>query len=284
VGDAEPRVRLFDSLGSQLQAFGTNGSGPGELKRPTSAFVLSDRGIRILDAGNARLVAFVAPGKPTEHRPVPGVPVALLPSRSSQAVLTSDHAMATQIAYLPPSEQLAIPLADSGSGSTPLDWRANSATFSLDGTTLYFASGYRTYRILRRTANGAVSVFAERGGPPPQMSDDEHEALTSKMRRVMADVAARMNRPARPLPPIPRDKLYIAQDGLRVDGLGRLWVLTGRGGSDFSIFDVFRPDGVSLGEVRLPSPATSFGISGPWLAVAGANADGVVSATLFRLQ
>jgi len=72
-------------------------------------------------------------------------------------------------------------------------------------------------------------------------------------------------------PPIDPMKRHFYNYALQFDSSERLWVLTGRGDSDTSVFDVFDADRQYLGELTVEAHIDRYRITGDWLVSKGAG-------------
>ena len=82
-------------------------------------------------------------------------------------------------------------------------------------------------------------------------------------------------------------KWYFQPGGIEVDGAGRVWVATSRGGTNTDL-DVFSPDGQFIGTRAVPGHVTAFAFRLPCLAVLGERQEGAAEGSfgvdLYRVE
>jgi hypothetical protein len=83
---------------------------------------------------------------------------------------------------------------------------------------------------------------------------------------------------------LPREKPWFDWLALRYDAAGRLWVRTGRGNQEKTVFDVWSPGQAYLGETVVPGKVTAFFPGEGYLATAAEDADGVPAVTVWSLR
>ncbi len=88
-GNGSPGVMKFDSAGTLLTTWGSQGTGPGEFDTPHSIVVDSDGLVYVADRQNRRVQIFDADGTYVSERPYKGLPCGLYIADDQQMFLVS---------------------------------------------------------------------------------------------------------------------------------------------------------------------------------------------------
>ena len=125
------------------------------------------------------------------------------------------------------------------------------------------AGSPETYRL---AAFDSAGTSVRRFGRPELKATFRTEAeLDEEIRQMQGQVPPDAIREARArLSKEP--KPYFSLAGVEVDGSGRVWVATTRGGTRTDV-DVFAPDGRFIGTVAMAGHVTTFAFRLPWVAV-----------------
>lgn len=278
-----PMIRVVDSAGRRLAAFGRNGEGPGEWRLPIFIGVEGDT-LRALDTGRAKLIKTRLDGTLVRERPalIGDVPLAwhadsvdhwqpplppsrnidpvvirsLIGERAGRTLLTADDSIfAAAIAKRGENPPLSFPFAatlDRFWVADPWDYRIRA----------FDANGVERFTV-------APDVPRPRRGPA--MADRVRAQLERrpKYTRGPNGEAIRLPDASARLDTLERERIpHFGRSSLQVDRHGRLWVL-GRS-MDSATVDVFR-DATHLGRTMLPCLLTGTGtiasLAPGWLAV-----------------
>ena len=235
------RMFLFDSAGALVRRIGRQGSGPGEFASGNGIVALTDTGIAILDAQNARISFFSANGDFRTSFPVPSGF-----STSNGLVTDHSHTLFLRRPVTPPREgeilgrMGLVRLKPDGSFGDSLappdlpvprdvflavspDGRSRSSTSSSfapnyfwdwhpDG---FFVAGHGGRYEIVIERHGARPVVIHRTAPPvallPDESAEEKERITWQMRQTQPGWA--WNGPEIPQAKAPLTGLMMARDG-----------------------------------------------------------------------
>lgn len=301
----EPFVRVFDAAGEPQRSFGTKGQGPGQLGVPVPGmpympgmwlFGNELGGVTVLDVFPFTLEAFDAAGNfvdTTDSGLSMAVPTAQAFDPESRTYYRFGAAMGSGGPGLGAPgivrchfardeagcEDIADPVPFLRQDEFP-DARLGAlvAAVAPDGSLVIANS--TSYDIWRLADDGAIAMHTGRDLPLPMKSEAELEQAR--------EFAARSGQTDREIDPY---RAHIESYGLQVDGVGRIWVLTGRYGEENSVFDVFAPDGAYLDEVAIDAAIrpTSMGITpfvtrGDLLVAATQRPDGNQEIRVYRIH
>ena len=290
----EPRVRIFDTTGAMIRAFGRRGRGPGELEVPVGIAIVRDGSMQIPDLRNARMTRYSATGALVATVPLTRVPTAMAhhPSRSEVLVAFTDFRRGGEIERWLPSDsagRLLVELSDfpptEGVPGTVHSFAADPAGGFVVG------DGINEYRIRRFGPDGrAAGADIVRDIARVAKTDEEiaqHEAqMASRGAQMRAALEARSGGRSGDLamPAVPRLRNHFDYFALRIDSKGRVWVRTARAAVGRTIFDVFDSRGGFLGEVELPLPVRGYDVAGEFLVTASEGRDGEPIVVLWRTR
>lgn len=270
-----PVIRRFDARGRYLGSVGRHGGGPGEYRRPVGLELLPDGGLALLDSGRGRIIVYDSAGTfRRSHR----FPAAGLSSHPEFHVDTAGHYyVSTPLRSASGGSDrglIQVSLAGAVLDTVLLPERENNRTIGFPRQTLFAWSPHGELVVganddysftIRRANDTDVTVIRE----------VDPVSVKAKEREWWTHIAERRERRAAKLggqleiPPIPETKP--AFEDLRVDETGRIWVRRHVAAEGFKrpeegdvtgeertvwlerpTFDVYGPDGIFLGTVRLP--------------------------------
>jgi sugar lactone lactonase YvrE len=244
------QVHRISTDGTVLPTLGGLGSGPGELRRPSTLGVKGDT-LWIVDAGNGRLQVWTADGRPIRTLPMlPRIgfymPRLAADGHILASTLGQDSCLA--IAYTQAGQELGrfgTPPVDPPSlidmselqeeirgGNVPGFFRNTVIPFETPNGQVWLAM----------LADGALWRFDSQGNPLGTTVLEEPE-----MEQILADFFARNQEDA------PRPGVYPLMYIADVQAAGpEVWVLLNRSDEDPGVLVVFSPDGEKLRRVLLP--------------------------------
>lgn len=280
-----PMLRLFDATGRSLWTVGRKGNGPGEYILPYRS-TLVDGGVVVIDMTNSRVTDLDANGKLVGSTTITGFATTVGVTRRADIAFGMDSRAAFRIGHRDPKGSSIRIVAD-----FPGSMLNKSVALAPDGTLAVALDGVK-YEIRRLDAAGKVLPPISRAIERPRRSAVEESEYRSRLNRDLSMMQAEMKKQGHEgkvkppeIPPAERGlKPHIAVDGLRYDDAGHLWVRTMRGDETKSVFDVFAPSGVLLGEVTLPTRITQFSLGGPYLVTASESEDGIPIVTLWTVK
>jgi hypothetical protein len=291
---AAPRIRVFDTRGRCLYQVGRDGEGPGETRLPIACAVADDGSFRILDMPLNRITSFAAGGSFIGTRPISGNRMLALNSADFDplsGILFLVHldfrVSGTVISRLNPSEgemQEYLKMED-----WPLQPNGSRALFypiaAGPGGLLAVGDGTSTYEIRIYSPDGHLLRTLGRNVERTNKTADEiafEEAAATRGAALARRESGGRSAPPRPV--INPLKPFFYGYALGFDKTGRLWVNTGRGDVSRTVFDLFDPEGVFLGEVTTPRMIRPFDLRGERLVGAGFTEEGVPVVTLYHIQ
>jgi hypothetical protein len=274
-----PALRYYDASGNYVRTLGGRGSGPGEYRDVALGLaVRRDGRIVLRDPRNSRLNVYHPDGRSSDHWPV----ASGLYTGNALVVDTADHmylkilleqprrnepwkigllhlaADGRLIDSIPPPAVVDEPTGGGGTFVPTKEWALSPLGDIIVGVP-------RDYTFEIRRANGKVTRVVKTY-EPVQLSPEEraeHEAANEWTRTHEGDVLTS------DLPPIPWVKP--AYSSIETGADGRIWIrrhvnaekreVAGQARGEGppprtwiepAVYDVFEPDGVYLGEVRLP--------------------------------
>jgi len=279
------RVVLFDSLGTWIASVGSQGQGPGEFGNIVGLERFLD-GFVVFDSKNSRFTTIGPTGEITGTAGVPPflglISFAAIGSRGGALVhnpLGSDDSsmywtndllagwpgewQSTEMDRLVPDlgVERNVGLAVGSGRDEGFFVGRQSGEYVL---TLVGPNG----SILRRVVRDILAT--------PKSQAEIDGARESFVQMFGEDAAERLDKPRFKVQP------HFSEFGL--DPLGRLWVLTGRGGKDEGIIDVFTPDGELLAEHTIPGHISKFDVSQTQLYVLAVNDSGLMDIRAYRLN
>lgn len=273
----EPVVRRF-SIGADAVSFGRKGQGPGEFVGGTSIALVDDDVIEIIDRRLRRMMRLDVDGSELSTRPLTDFPISSDYARDMGAWylgIIDFRTFTSTIELLPDDTEELTPVHT-------VDWPVDeegkpTEFFSLvarPGGGFAIGDGHLEYRIRLYDRRGTSVAQIHRAIERVAKSDEE---LRAERQRRDAGAARRARMAAAEggssasLTPPEIDPLerHFYMNALRYDDLGRLWVLTGRGGVADTVFDVFDAANDYLGEIDLPAHVTRYDIAGEWLLTTG---------------
>ena len=291
-------VALIDSDAKQLvvagirsgslRRAGRQGGGPGEFRTPI--FVLAENGeIIVDDIGARRLSRFDATAKFVAFTPTPGATLQLLAADRRRVRLAwlgftpdgggpmvSDIDLATgkatpRFSVFAQDSALAV-TTDASQGPSPF------LTIAAGRNGEILAGSPQTYRISVFDSSGRRLRTLSRKLPEAFRTDAEVEEIVQRSGRVMQAMAAAEGGGGAQLAEFKerlrkQPKPHFSMGGIAVDGEGRTWVSTSRGGSRTEI-DVFGADGAFLGTVPVDGKVSALALRLPWLAVLSERTSG----------
>ena len=290
----EPRVRVFDSTGALIRAFGRTGSGPGELQVPVGIAVAPGGSMQIPDLRNARLTRFTPTGEPVATVPLTRMPTTMAhhPSRPEIWLAFTDFRRGGEVERWRPADSSGTLLARL-TDFPPTEGVAgtvHSLAVAPDGG-FAIGDGIREYRIRRFDAAGRpAGADIVRDIPRTEKTAEEIAEQDARMAERGAQMRATLEgRSAGAgaglrMPAVAQLRNYFDYFALRFDEAGRLWVRTGRGARGSTIFDLFDPSGRFLGEVELPVQVRAYDLAGELLATAIESEDGVPMIAVWRVR
>ncbi len=289
-----PRIRAFDREGTCFIETGIEGSGPGETRLPIALLLAPDGSFTVLDMRLNRVTRFGPDGSLLDTRPIPAIGSSTL--RSAVGDPTGIALYYVHLDFRTFSTVISKPTTDGNEledvmrvEEWPLKVDGSPAMFyplaAGPGGVLAIGDGDLAYEIRIFDSKGRPLRTIEREIARRHKTDEEIEREEERLEQGADRIAreggreAMMTRPETdPL------KHYFYADALRFDDTERLWILTGRGDENRSVFDLFAPDGSFLGEVEVDRVISRYDIRGPWLVASGFTAEGVPVAVLYRID
>lgn len=271
------QVIVYSREGREEGRLGRKGGGPGEHILPHGAAVGEDGSLVVTDAVLLRLSHYDAGHRLVSTYAIPGIPLQLLNWDGRQVLLVwiegmnpvvgrIDVATGKAEALYEPFErapELAGRTAGSaGGGAQP--WV--TAAFSPDGRVLV-ARG-ETYRIFAfDAATGSLrQSFGRTDVERERPSEREAAEAERKLQRIFESsglpAAPELLREARDWP-----KPFFLMHSFAVDGSGRLWIATQRGGHAQTALDLFDAGGTFLRTLTVRDRVRRIAVSLPYLAV-----------------
>jgi hypothetical protein len=286
-----PHLRQFDLRGRELRAWGRSGRGPGELLLPLGAQIYADGSYDVPDLRLQHIVRYSPDGKPMSTRRLAAFPLALgrHMQRNELYLTTTDFmtpgflierwSRADSARSIFTRLDTLFPRALDGRPASVFPFAA-----APDGRVALADGGQYHVRVLSRTA----SLHAEIKRELPRLRKTDREIQEERRALVrQRDRLARMRAaegggpPNRAFEPYPF-RAHITR--LDFDGAGRLWVQTGRGGPNQTVFDVFDFAGKQQAELILPVRVQAFDVEGNVLVASALDRDGAPLVTSWRLS
>lgn len=278
-----PLMRVVDSTGRRLAAFGRSGEGPGEWRLPIFIGVEGDT-LRALDTGRAKLIETRLDGTLVRERPalIGDIPLAwhadsvdhwqpplppyrnidpvvirsLIGERPGRTLLTAgDSVFAAAIVKRGENPPLSFPFAATANRFWVADpWEYRVRTYASDGRPLQ--TFVANVPAARRGPRSLARVRDQLERRPKYTRGPNNEAVP------LPDASARLDT-------LERERIpHFGRAALHVDAHDRLWVI-GRS-MDSTTVDLFR-DSTHVGRVMLPCLLTGVGtiasMAPGWLAV-----------------
>lgn len=273
----EPVVRRFSATGDAV-AFGNKGQGPGEFVGAGALAVTADQTLEVIDTRLRRMMRLDFDGNELSTRPLTDFPTASDYARDRQAwylAILDFRTFTTDIKQLADGVEAPAVLR---ALEWPLDEEGEPADVYImaarPGGGFAIGDGNLEYRIRLYDATGEPAADIHRDVERVAKTDEElaveqerrDAGAARRARMVAAEGGSTTDLGQPPLDPLKR---YFYAQALRYDDAGRLWVLTGRGGIDRSVFDLFGVDNQYLGEVKLPAHVSRYDLAGDRLVTAG---------------
>jgi hypothetical protein len=261
----EPFVRVFDAVGEPVVAFGRAGPGPAEMGVDGGSrwipalwlFGMPGGGVAVLDPLRPLLKVFDADGAHVGQQPlnlairVPNAqafdPETRTYFRLGFAPVTGSRMISRCLLdapggpecddFLEPDAFLRDEM-EPGAGAAPP--RLELGASPRGELLIADPAGYRIWML-----DGNVEVVLRAGR---SVSGTEKTAAELAGEEEMNQRLVAAGRRPRPIDPL---RTPLAQAGVQVDGVERIWVLTQRHTGDNTIFDVFGGDGAYLTEVTV---------------------------------
>lgn len=268
------RIQVFDSTGAFLRNLGRQGKGPGEFTSPMSVAAVGTDGAWVLDGVPARFIRFRrSTGEYVDEVSLEAKN--LIPTRmaadgdgrvavefTSMLTNTSQFVTTTSVAWVDTVTGRPTPVVQFDSAAklrrnqrTPGGTQsmvtdppfAPRAVWAPDGRGgVLFGDGAEY--VVRRALPGAAPVLAFRGeGEAARVTDEDREAFLETPRgKAFADYR------------FPERKPFFS--GLAVDPEGLVWVRR-PGASGTQTWEVRRPSGERVGELRVPAGSQVMAVS-----------------------
>ncbi len=288
-----PMVRVFDTAGAPIRAFGGQGDGPGELRMPVLIFPDADGSVEIYDMQQRRLSRFDSVGNPAGTRMLaadffvliansPGSDAtyyaSLQPGRTEQPIMRLARASDTpgEFTVLRPN----IPAPASGEAMV------SPILAARPGGGLAVGYGRTAYQIRVFDDQGRLVRDIVRNIPRQRKTEEEIANERALRERTMGRMTSMIAESGRTPPrlSVSVDEEHRHFTAFEYDANGRLWVRTPRGTPDETIFDLFDPEGEYLGEIRFSEPVAGFAAGDDLFAGVVRDADGIQHIQVWRVR
>lgn len=271
-------IRVFDADGEFVRSIGRQGSGPGEFNRPLGLSWGPEGHLWVTDWRNARYAVFDTSGAFVGSilREIPGISVAwsgvfdragrfydygsLLIGGERQSRVLRFVVDANMTTLPEPVDTFPLPESDDAEAATfrfsysrngrsvvslaPVPFAPRLRTHFDRRGSIWIGSG-RQYRIYQRALDGDTVRIIERVHEPLPVTEGDFDRARADLQRYI-DMGAAIDWSRIP-------EVKPAFNGLITDSDGYLWVrpvvADTSGGTPYDIFD---PEGLYLGRVRLP--------------------------------
>ena len=267
------QVVVADLRHGTMTRHGREGSGPGEFRMPIMSFADANGGLVVDDIGARRLTQFDARHAFVRQARSPGPTLRIVGWRG-------DTVRVVWVTFQPGGGP-TVSDVDLTTGQATTRYRLFERDSSIVAPSpdipsapglVAVASGVRgglvagspeTYRLAAFDSAGrSVRRFGRPGLKAVFRTEAELDDEIRPMRRQMPpdalrDARARLSKQPKP---------YFSLAGVEVDGSGRVWVATTRGGSRTDV-DVFAPEGKFIGTVMMADHVTTFAFRLPYVAV-----------------
>jgi hypothetical protein len=285
-------VRVFDAGGRHLRSFGRPGAGPGELRQPSGLSVAPDGNLWVANPGNVRYEVFDTTGAFVTSRrqltQMMSFPWGGLVDRSGRVydsgfglVLRAEGEAEPDTMRLP---EYAAPRFVHTTGTSSMSYSipySPQLHWALDPDGRLWTGVSDAYRITLRDDAGNPMRTVEKPYTHLPVTAAEREGVRERL-RGFTDQGGTVD-----LSRVPRHKAAFTR--LAFDDRGFLWVRPSLpADADEVVFDVFDPDGLLVGSVRLPVAPTALGMAlevrGNRLYAAVESEDGVPQVVAFELM
>ncbi|HEX2095717.1 MAG TPA: 6-bladed beta-propeller [Longimicrobiaceae bacterium] len=260
-------VRIFDARGRHVRSFGRRGAGPGELERPVALSWGADGELWVVDPGNARFSVFDTTGAFRRMHirfngfmmePWPGIvdgfgrvyDVGMVEERRERTPVLVRFARSFERAdtFRLPSHRAVTFELQKGSRihySAPVPFTP-AMVWALTPGGLVWSGSTDRYRLRLHRPEGDTLRVVERVYRPVEVESVEMDSIPRQMEWFTRQ-GGKID-----LSRVPRTKPAFVS--VRVDDRGYLWVRPSAPAADQkAAFDVFDPQGLYLGRVRLPA-------------------------------
>jgi sugar lactone lactonase YvrE len=285
-------VRVFDAGGRHLRSFGREGGGPGELKQPSGLSLAPNGNLWVANPGNTRYEVFDTTGAFVTSRrqltQMMSFPWGGLVDRSGRVydsgfglVLRAEGEAEPDTIRLP---EYAAPRFVHTTGTSSMSYSipySPQLHWALDPDGRLWTGVSDAYRITLRDDAGNPVRTVEKPYTPLPVTASEREGVRERL-RGFTDQGGTVD-----LSRVPRHKAAFTR--LAFDDRGFLWVRPSLpADAEDVVFDVFDPDGLIVGSVRLPVTPTALGMAlevrGNRLYAAVESEDGVPQVVAFELM
>ncbi|MEO8635135.1 MAG: hypothetical protein ABI587_07650 [Gemmatimonadales bacterium] len=290
----ERRLRVVDTTGSILAAFGRTGRGPGELQNPKRLFFADSR-LDVYDWANLRLTSYSLSGKAQGQRQYDGVvfPFAVHGDSADVVAMSQGRFVVSREGLRGPARGwlsvgdsiLRVVFTEPFLNASPDDQQQFFPATASTSDRLILGAG-TSYRLYRYDRDGRYLGSFGRDLPPEHPTKRAAERAASSLtgwrgpdgKRMDPVAVARMASEMRS-----KTVPYFSHThSLGFDGAGRLWVL---GVSEDTTFADIFADTAFLGRVNLGCPdfAQSWSLNGRWLALLCGAPEAAQGSALLKL-
>lgn len=258
-------VRVFDAAGRHLRSFGREGGGPGELKQPSGLSLAPDGNVWVANPGNTRYEVFDTAGVYVTSRrtlsPILSFPWRGRVDRSGRVfdmgfgvVLRASGDAQPDTLRLPEHQpEMYSHSRNGGSVSAAVPF-SPQRQWALDSDGGLWTGVSDVYRIMRIDDEGRVLRTVEKPFTPVPVSAAERDSVPERL-KWFTNQGGKVD-----LSRVPRHKAAFTH--LAFDDRGFLWVRPSLpADAEAVVFDVFDPDGLLVGSVRLPVAPSALGMS-----------------------
>jgi hypothetical protein len=275
VGDrTAPFIRVFDTSGRLVRAFGGQGNGPGELQLPIHVGIRKNGAIEVFDMRQLRFTRFDSTGTAGATRSVSGFAAVVVsaPNANETYLMTTDFRTQDQpLQRMADGSRETTPVTTLKADFPKLQPGEMARTPSIamrPGGGFAVGDGVAEYRIRRFDAAGKSIGDIVREIPKVRKTaaeiEEEKARVQRNLTRMRAMARAEGGAPSEYTPKPERN--HFNMDALQYDEQGRLWVRTERGGLNATVFDLFDPSGKYLGQLRVNARIGVYALSGGLLA------------------
>ena len=293
VDRSEPYIRVFDSTGKPIRAFGRAGQGPAELVTPVAASIAASGEIEVIDMMRRRLVRFGPTGEDRSATPLSGFAnIGAFAPHGGHAIAGISYPGRPVLTLLRATGDKPTELLQAGQKDFPERPPGNIEALSVavapDGS-FVVGDGRGAYLIRRYDPDGRPTGEIRRAIPRVRRTPGEiraeaeqRDARLAAMQRRMGRSASSVSRTA--LSSIPPERDWFDAYALRFDERGRLWVRVERAAPGRTLFDIFDSAGRYLGEVEVPARFREYALGSGLLAAAVADSLGVERINLWSVS
>lgn len=287
-----PFLRVFDSRGRVVKAFGAQGDGPGELRLPIAVVPQPGGRIDVYDMRQRRFTRFDSTGAALSTWTAAGFPVVVagVPGSSALLALTTDFRTTDQplLRIQPDGTMKTLTTLTATFPKLEPGEHARTPSVAVSAGAIAVGDGVAEYRIRRFTPDGTVIGDIVRDVPKRRKTPADIEQERAQFQRRAARMQAMVRAEGRsgPAPAFtPRaEHHHFLSSALEFDEQGRLWVRTERGGLRATVFDIFDAAGRYTGEVSVAAHVGPFAVRDGILAGRVRDEDEVEYVAVWRVR